>query len=318
MKYQKDRLELPRLGLGCSRMSSSLSSSNDRSESIATIQAALDTGIRFINTADFYGSGHNEMLIGEALKGFKRDKVFISLKFGALVAPNGMHYGIDVRPKSVKNYCAYSLQRLRLDYIDLYQPGRIDPDIPVEETIGAISELVHAGYVKHIGITQVNAETLQRAHTAYPISLVEQEYSLFNRNIEKELLPTARKLGIGIVAFGVLSQGLLSGSWTKDRPKEKLNYSPRFADENFDKNLLLVEALREIAVEKNITLSQLAYAWILSKGEDIIPLVGARRVTQLQETITSLDVTLSESDIKRIENVVPHNAVAGGFFPGHQ
>ena len=210
-KNQKNGMELSRLGLGCGRMSNSTGAA-DRIESIATIHAALDAGITYINTADFYSSGHNEMLIGEALKGYNRDKAFISVKFGGLIAPNGAMYGLDVRPLIIKNYLTYSLKRLNLDYIDLYQPGRIDLGIPIEETIGAISHMVKAGYVKHIGITQVDADTLRKAHSVHPISLVESEYSLFNRNIEKEILPTARELGIGVVAFGALAHGLLSGT----------------------------------------------------------------------------------------------------------
>ena len=315
IKNQKNGLELSRLGLGCGRMSNS-TGATDRIESIATIHAALDAGMSFINTADFYGSGHNEMLIGEALKGYNRDKAFVSVKFGALVSPNGAMYGLDVRPFNIKNYLTYSLKRLNLDYIDLYQPGRIDLGIPVDETIGAIADMVKAGYVKHIGITQVDADTLRKAHSVHPISLVEAEYSLFNRSIEKDILATAKELGIGVLAFGALAHGMLSGTWTKDRVDDGYNsIIPIYSKENIAKNLSLVEALREIAAEKQITLSQLAIAWILSKDEGIIALTGARRVYQLQDSMKSLDVRLSESDVKKIEAAIPENEIAGGSFP---
>lgn len=304
-----------KLGLGCNRMSNATS---DRAESIATIHAALDAGMTHINTADFYSSGHNEMLIAEALKGYDRDNAFLSVKFGALVAPNGAMYGLDVRPQHIKNYLAYSLKRLDVDYIDLYQPGRIDLGIPVEETIGAISDMVKAGYVKHIGMTQVDADTLRKAHSVHPISFVEYQYSLFNRSIEKDILPTARDLGIGVVAFGTLAHGLLGGTWSKDKVDHSNAHIPLFHTENIDKNLSLVESLRKIAVEKQITLPQLAVAWVLSKGEDIVPLIGARRVSQLRESMKSLDVNLSESDVKRIEDVIPENEIAGESFPQMQ
>ncbi|TBL79087.1 aldo/keto reductase [Paenibacillus thalictri] len=307
MENPKNKKELSRLGLGCMRMSNATDS--DRSASIATIHAALDAGITFINTGDFYGSGQSEMLVGEALKGSNREKAFVSVKFGVLFSPNGTIDGLDVRPQTIKNYLTYSLKRLNLDYIDLYQPARIDLDIPVEETIGAISDLVKAGYVKHIGISQVGADTLQKAHAVHPISFIESEYSLFNRNIEKQILPAARQLGVGIVAFGILAHGLLSGTYGNN------SRIPLFSKENIEKNLSLVEALREIAVEKQITVPQLAFAWALAKGEDIIPLIGARRVSSLQDSIKSLDVNLSESDMRRIENAVPENEIAGSSFP---
>jgi aryl-alcohol dehydrogenase-like predicted oxidoreductase len=227
-------------------------------------------------------------------------------------------YGLDVRPQHIKNYLAYSLKQLGVDYIDLYQPARIDLGIPVEETIGAISDMVKAGYIKHIGMTQVDADTLRKAHSVHPISLVEYQYSLFNRNIEKEILPTARELGIDVVAFGTLAHGLLGGTWSKEKVDVNNTRVPLFFKENIDKNLSLVEVLREIAVEKQITLPQLAIAWVLAKGEDIIPLIGARRVSQLQNSMESLDVHLSESDVKRIEEAIPVNEIAGGSFPRMQ
>ena len=317
MVYQKNGLQISRFGLGCGRMSNA--NESVRNDSVATIHAALDAGVTFLNTADFYEGGRSEMLIGEAIKSYDRDKIFISLKFGALVAPNGSMYGLDVRPLTIKNYLTHSLKRLNLDYIDLYQPGRIDLAIPVEETIGAISDMVKAGYVKHIGVTQVDVGTLRKAHSTHPISLVEAEYSLFNRNIEKDILPTARELGIGVVAFGVLAHGLLAGSWTKERiQRSKGGYVPLFFDENIEKNICLVNKLYEIAVEKQITVSQLAYAWMLSKGEDIIPLIGASKLPHFQDAIQSLDISLSENDIKRIEDSIPENEIAGASFPQRQ
>ncbi|ACT02322.1 aldo/keto reductase [Paenibacillus sp. JDR-2] len=301
-----------RLGLGCSRMSQA---SSNRKESIATIHAALESGITHLNTADFYSSGHNEMLIGEALKDGYRDKAFLSVKFGALTAPNGAMYGLDVRPHHIKNYLAHTLKRLNVEYIDLYQPARTDLAIPVEEVIGAMADMVKAGYVKHIGMTQVDAETLRRAHSVHPIHMAEYQYSLFNRSIEQEIMPAARELDIDIVAFGTLSHGLLSGTFSKEKVDHSNAYIPLFSKDNIDRNLSLVEALREIAAEKQLTVAQLAVSWVLAKGKDIIPLVGARTVVQLQESMKSLDVRLSERDVKRIEEAVPASQIAGGSFP---
>lgn len=317
MEYKKNGLEISRLGLGCGRMSNAIESV--KSDGIDTIHAALDTGITFLNTADFYGSGRSEMLIGEAIKGYDRDKIFISVKFGGLVAPNGSMYGLDVRPLTIKNYLTHTLKRLNVDYIDLYQPARIDLGIPIEETIGAISDMVKAGYVKHIGITQVDAETLRKAHSIHPISFVEAEYSLFNRNIEKDILPTARELGIGIVAFGALAHGMLAGNWTKERiQKSKDGYIPLFFEENIEKNVRLVDKLAEIAQEKQTTVSQLAHAWLLFKGDDIIPLIGASKLPHFEEAIQSLNISLSENDVKRIEEAIPEHEIAGASFPQMQ
>ncbi|MFW2491644.1 aldo/keto reductase [Clostridium chromiireducens] len=311
MKYKNNDLELYKIGLGCGGMINT----DNKAENIATIHEALDSGINHLNTADFYGSGKSEMVIGEALKGQKRDKAFISLKFGALVAPDGSMYGLDVRPLTIKNYITYSLKRLNVDYIDLFQPARIDLGIPVEETIGAISDLVKAGYVKHIGLTQVDADTLRKAHAVHPISFIESEYSLFNRSMEKEILPTARELGIGMVAFGSLAHGLLSGTWSKEKSHA---YVPLFFKENIDKNLELVEALREIASEKQTTIPQLAIAWLLSKGDYIITLVGASRRSTLKDSLKATDVNLSADDILRIENAIPADKIAGASFPNRQ
>ncbi|PZG37028.1 aldo/keto reductase [Listeria ivanovii] len=305
---------LARMGLGCGRMSDKIDD-DSRKESIATIHAALDAGISFLNTADFYGTGHNEMLIGEALKGYKRDKAFVSLKFGALMEPNGKMYGLDVNPKHIKNYLAQSLKRLNLDYVDLYQPARIDLAIPVEETIGVIADLVREGYVKNIGVTQVDAETFRKANAVHPIKFIEAEYSLFNRTIEKDIVPTARELGVGVVAFGALAHGMLNGTWKKDTTYGYNSMIPLYAKENIGKNLQLVEALREITNEKEMTIPQLAFAWLLAKGEDILPLIGSTRIASLKDSLKALDIKLTSDDMKQIEVAMPVNEIAGASFP---
>ncbi|WP_231952482.1 aldo/keto reductase [Paenibacillus sp. AD87] len=242
----------------------------------------MDAGIAHLNTADFYSSGHNEMLIGEALKGSQREKAFLSVKFGALVAPDGFMYGLDVRPKHIKNYLAYTLKRLNVEYIDLYQPARSDLDIPVEEVIEAVSDMVQAGYVKHIGLTQVDAETLRKANSVYPIRMVEYQYSLFNRKIEQDILPIAKELGIEVVAFGTLAHGLLGRTFSKDKVDPSNAHITLFSENNIDKNLSLVEALLEISKDYQMTVAQLAIVWVLAKGDEIIPLIGARTVNQLK------------------------------------
>lgn len=317
MNDRRNGPELPRIGLGCGHMSNV----NDavRRAGIATIHAALESGIRHLNTGDFYGAGGSEMVIAEALKGRNRDDYWISLKFGALNTLDGSLYGLDVSSHHVKNYLAYSLKRLNLDYVDLYQPARIDLGIPVEETIGAIADLVKAGYVRQIGVSQVDAETLRRAHATHPISWVEVEYSLFNRSIEKDLLPTARELGIGVVAFGALAHGLLAGHWTDERiQKSKGGYIPLFFEENMEKNVALSQRLGEIAANKQITLSQLAFAWMLSKGEDILPLIGTLSPAHLQEALRSLDIQLTEEEVRAIEEAIPEREIAGASFPNMQ
>lgn len=311
MKYKNNDLELYKIGLGCGGMRNN----ENGSENIATIHAALDSGINLLNTADFYGSGKSEMVVGDALKGQKRDKAFVSVKFGVLFGPNGSMYGLDVRPFTIKNYLTHTLKRLNLDYIDLYQPARIDLGIPVEETIGAISDLVKAGYVKHIGITQVDADTLRRANSVHPISFVESDYSLFNRGIEKDIIPVARELGIGVVAFGALAHGLLSGTWSKETAHSYNSRIPLLFKENIDKNLELIEELRVIADEKQITIPQLAIAWLLNKGDDIITLVGASRLITLQDSLKAIDVKLSPANMERIEKVMVEDKIAGSSFP---
>ncbi|WP_044641141.1 aldo/keto reductase [Risungbinella massiliensis] len=302
------------VGLGCMGMSW-LYGKADRNESIATIHAALEKGITLIDTGDLYGDGHNELLIREALQGISRDNAFIAVKFdGKLHSPDKGHN----RPQTIKNFLADTLQRLGVGYIDLYQPSRVDPNVPIEETIGAIADMVKAGYVRYIGLSEVGVDTIRRAHAVHPISWLQMEYSLFNRDVELNILPTLRELGISLSAYGVLSRGLLSGVWSKDRvlgSEDKRSKAPRFANDNLEKNLALVEALRKIADEKQATVAQLAIAWVLSRGEDVIPLVGARKRSQLQDSLGSLDLNLDSHDLSRIEKAVPSELVAGEYYP---
>ena len=293
---------------------------SDRAESVATIHAALDAGIDLLDTGDFYGMGHNEMLIGEALKSVPRDKVLISVKFGALRDPGNGWGGNDTRPVAVKNFLAYTLQRLGVDHIDVYRPARLDPNVPIEDTIGAIADMVKAGYVRHIGLSEVGPETIRRAAAVHPIADLQIEYSLISRGIEDAILPTCRELGIGITAYGVLSRGLISGHWDKDsaRKGDFRAMSPRFQAGNVDHNLALVEALRDIAERKQVSVAQLAIAWVAAQGEDIVPLVGARRRDRLQEALGSLDVSLSADDLATIEAAVPKGAAAGDRYAAAQ
>jgi aryl-alcohol dehydrogenase-like predicted oxidoreductase len=311
------------LGLGCMGMSA-LYGDADRTESIATIHAALDAGITLLDTGDFYAMGHNELLVGEALRTADpaaREKALLSVKFGALRGPGGEWFGYDGRPAAVKNFAAYSLQRLGTDHIDIYRIARIDPDVPVEETVGAIAELVEAGHVRHIGLSEVGAETIRRAAAVAPISDLQIEYSLISRGIEAEILPTARELGIGVTAYGVLSRGLISGHFTRDRQLGANDFramSPRFQGDNLDRNLDLVESLRKIAEQKGVSVAQIAIAWVLAQGEDIVPLVGARTRQRLSEALGALDVTLDADDLAAIERAVPSGSAAGDRYPAAQ
>ncbi|WP_369195739.1 aldo/keto reductase [Streptomyces djakartensis] len=311
------------LGLGCMGMSA-LYGEADRAESVATIHAALEAGVTLLDTGDFYGMGHNEMLIGEALRAApsaRREQALVSVKFGALRGPDGSWSGYDGRPAAVKNFAAYSLQRLGVDHIDVYRIARLDPDVPVEETVGAIAELVEAGYVRHIGLSEVGAATVRRAAATAPISDLQIEYSLISRGIEAEVLPTTRELGIGVTAYGVLSRGLISGHFTADRqlgPGDFRAMSPRFQGDNLRHNLRLVEALRKIAEQKGVSVAQIAIAWVLSRGEDVVPLVGARRRDRLDEALGALDVALDDADLAAIEEAVPAGAAAGERYPAAQ
>ena len=298
-------------GLGCMGMSGGYGPADDR-ESIATIHAALEAGITMIDTGDFYGMGHNEMLIRDALKGDKRERAFIAVKFGALRGPDLKFLGDDGRPQSAKNFLAYSLRRLGTDYVDLYQPARVDPTVPIEDTIGAVADMVKAGYVRHIGVSEASAKTVRRAHAVHPIAALQIEYSLFSRGIERDILPALREFGIALVAYGVLSRGLIADHAEVSRTAGEIRTrQPRFSTENFPKNIALVEALRKIAQQKGVSTAQLAFAWVRSRGGDIVPLIGARRRDQLTEALGAVDVTLTPTDLARIEAAVPATAVAG-------
>ncbi|MFG2635803.1 aldo/keto reductase [Streptomyces sp. NPDC048362] len=311
------------LGLGCMGMSA-LYGATDRAESIATVHAALEAGITLLDTGDFYAMGHNELLVGEALRtapAAAREKALVSVKFGALRDPDGNWGGYDGRPAAVKNFAAYSLQRLGVDHIDVYRIARLDPDVPIEETVGAIAELIEKGHVRHVGLSEVGAETVRRAAATAPIADLQIEYSLISRGIEREILPTTRELGIGITAYGVLSRGLISGHFSRDRqlaPGDFRAHSPRFQGDNLQHNLNLVEALREIAGRKGVSVAQIAIAWVLSRGEDIVPLVGARTRERLAESLGALDVTLDATDLAAIERAVPADAAAGDRYPTAQ
>ncbi|MFF9894639.1 aldo/keto reductase [Streptomyces longispororuber] len=315
------------LGLGCMGMSA-LYGEADRGESVATVHAALDAGVTLLDTGDFYAMGHNELLIGEALRtapAALREQALLSVKFGALRDPDGGWAGYDGRPAAVKNFAAYSLQRLGVDHIDVYRIARVDPDVPVEETVGAIAELVEKGYVRHVGLSEVGADTLRRAAAVTPVADLQIEYSLVSRGIEDEILPTAAALGVGVTAYGVLSRGLISGHFTPDRQLAADDFrgmSPRFQGENLRRNLDLVDALRAVAEAKGVSVAQTAIAWVLAQGPrfgaDIVPLVGARRRDRLAEALGALDVTLDDADLAAIEKAVPAGSAAGARYPESQ
>jgi aryl-alcohol dehydrogenase-like predicted oxidoreductase len=307
------------LGLGCMGMSDVYGPA-DRRESIATIHAALDAGITLLDTGDFYGSGHNELLIAEALRDRPRDSVQLSVKFGALRDPAGAWIGFDARPVAVRNALAQTLRRLGTDHVDLYRPARLDPAVPIEDTIGAIADLVRAGHVRRIGLSEVGSETIRRAQRIHPIADLQIEYSLISRGIETGILATCRELGIGITAYGVLGRGLLGGHWSPApaRGGDFRALMPRFAGENLARNLALVEALRAVAAARGTGVARLAIAWVLARGDDIVPLVGARRRDQLAEALGALDLVLSPSDLAAIESAVPNGAVAGARYAAAQ
>lgn len=304
--------EVSALGLGCMGMSDFYGPA-DREESIATLHAALDSGIDLLDTGDFYGMGHNELLIAEALKGRRRADMLLSVKFGALRDPAGNWLGFDARPAAVKTALSYTLKRLNTDYIDIYRPARIDPHVPIEETVGAIADLVKAGFVRHIGLSEVGSDTIRKAAGVHPICDLQIEYSLLSRGIETDILSTCRSLGIAVTAYGVLSRGLISGHWSKaqDRARDFRSMTPRFQGENLDRNLALVDALRKVADRLGVSVAQVAIAWVLSRGADIVPLIGARKRDRLAESLDALDLTLSSDDLAAIETAVPKDAAAG-------
>ena len=310
-------IETPALALGCMSMSGMYGSS-DRAESVATIRAALDAGVTLLDTGDFYGAGDNELLIAEAVAGRPREEVQLSVKFGALRDPEGGFVGHDTRPAAVANFLAYTLRRLGTDHIDVYRPARLDPSVPIEDTIGAIADQVEKGRVRHIGLSEVGVETLRRAHAVHPISDLQIEWSLLTRDVEGPILETCRELGIGITAYGVLSRGLLSGHWRADRAlgaDDFRAHSPRFAPENLEVNLGLVERLGQVATGLGITTAQLATAWVLARGDDVVPLVGARDRARLEESLGAVEVHLDAEALAAIDAAVPASGAAGLRYP---
>jgi aryl-alcohol dehydrogenase-like predicted oxidoreductase len=307
-----------RVGLGLMGMSGAYGDA-DRQESIATIHAALDAGINLLDTGDFYGMGHNELLLREALRTVPRDQVFIQVKFGGQRDPSGAFVGHDVSPAMVKSSLAYSLQRLGTDYIDLYQPARLDPRVPIEDTVGAITEMIDAGYVRYVGLSEMGPETIRRAAAVAPIQELQIEYSLVSRGIEERILPTVRELGISVTAYGVLSRGLLNRDTARQSgPGDIRGRMPRFGAGNLERNLELLSALERIAEARHATTVQLAFAWVLAQGEDIIPLIGTKRRDRLQEALGALDITLTPDEISTIEAAVPAGAVAGDRYDSGQ
>jgi len=302
------------LGLGAMSMSGAYGAA-DRTESIATVHAALDAGVTLIDTGDFYAMGHNELLLAEALRGRDRDSYQLSVKFGMLAGPGGGPIGYDGRPAAVKTALAYSLTRLGVDHIDIYRPARLDPAVPIEETIGAIKEMIDAGYVRHAGLSEVGAETIRRAHAVQPIADLQIEYSLLSRAVEAEVLPALRELGIGLTAYGVLSRGLLSGHWSPGRPGDHRTMSPRFTSGNVEHNLALVDALRPVAEAKGCTVAQLAIAWVAAQDDSIVPLVGPRTRERLAEALPAIELKLTADDLAEIERAVPAGAARGDRYP---
>jgi aryl-alcohol dehydrogenase-like predicted oxidoreductase len=307
------------IGLGCMGMSDFYGPA-DRDESIATIRAALDAGVNLLDTGDFYGMGHNELLIAEALEG-RSERPLLSVKFGAQRGPDGQWLGSDARPQAVKTALAYSLKRLKVDAIDIYRPARLDPAVPIEDTIGAIADMVRAGYVRAIGLSEVGPETIRRAAAVHPIADLQIEYSLISRGIEARILPVCRELGIAVTAYGVLSRGLIGGHFTArglSGARDFRTHSPRFQGENLERNLALADRLREVAAERGITTAQAAIAWVLSRGEDVVALVGARRRDRLAEALGALEVRLTAEDLAAIDAALPADAAAGERYAAAQ
>ena len=310
-------IETPALALGCMSMSGMYGSS-DRAESIATIHAALDAGVTLLDTGDFYGAGDNELLIAEALAGRARDSVQLSVKFGALRTPEGGFAGNDGRPASVANFLAYSLRRLATDHVDIYRPARVDPDVPVEDTVGAVAEQIEKGYVRHLGLSEAGPDTIRRAHAVHPVTDLQIEWSLLTRDVEGGILDTCRELGIGVTAYSILSRGLLSGHWDADRhlgADDFRAHSPRFAPGNVESNLSLVERLRDVSAGLGATTAQVATAWVLARGDDVVPLVGARTRERLHESLGAIDLVLDDAALAAVEAAVPSGHAAGRRYP---
>ncbi|MFY9891635.1 MAG: aldo/keto reductase [Streptosporangiaceae bacterium] len=310
--------QVSRLGLGLMGMSGVYGPA-DEAESTATIRAALDAGITLLDTGDFYGMGHNELLLRDALRGADRSGVFIQVKFGGQRDPRGAFIGHDSSPAAVKNSLAYTLTRLGTDYVDLYQPARLDPRVPIEDTVGAIAEMIQAGFVRYLGLSEMGPETIRRAHAVHPVTALQIEYSLMSRRIEEQILPVVRELGIGVTAYGIMSRGLLSASSARDigagDPRTRF---PRFQGENLQRNLSLVAALEQLAAARGVTTAQLAVAWVLSRGTDIIPLLGTKRRDRLAESVAALELTLSPDELAAIEAAVPSSQVAGDRYDAAQ
>jgi aryl-alcohol dehydrogenase-like predicted oxidoreductase len=306
-----------RAGLGLMGMSGIYGQADDQ-ESLATIHAAVDAGITLLDTGDFYGMGHNELLLRDALRDIPRESVFIQVKFGGQRDPSGAFVGHDASPNAVRNSLAYTLTRLGTDHVDLYQPARLDPRVPIEETVGAIAEMIKAGYVRYLGLSEMGADTIRRAHAVHPVAALQIEYSLMSRGIEARILPTVRELGISVTAYGILSRGLLSSGTARLAPGDPRARFPRFSDENHARNLELLAALEAIAAARGVTAAQLAIAWVASRGEDIIPLIGTKRRDRLAEALQALDLTLSTDDLAAIEAAVPAAAVAGDRYEASQ
>jgi aryl-alcohol dehydrogenase-like predicted oxidoreductase len=308
-----------RAGLGLMGMSGIYGQADDH-ESIATIRAAIDAGITLLDTGDFYGMGHNELLLRDALRGsgIPRDSVFIQVKFGGQRDPSGAFVGHDASPAMVKSSLAYTLTRLGTEYVDLYQPARLDPRVPIEDTAGAVAEMIQAGYVRYLGLSEMGADTIRRAHAVHPVSELQIEYSLMSRGIEESILPAVRELGISITAYGILSRGLLSSGTAALAANDPRARFPRFRGENHARNLELLAALEAIATSKGVTAAQLAIAWVASRGDDIIPLIGTKRRDRLDEALRALDLTLSTDELAAIEAAVPAGAVAGDRYDAAQ